>query len=108
MQRSSEVEEAFRVMHNWRFHHAYPMVRERAKLNKLAKETGGFTSGRVKRISSIRKKLARSTVELHQMQDLVGCRAILPTMDDLREVLSRYHSEETGGNVCRKTDYIAK
>ncbi|WP_366942619.1 RelA/SpoT domain-containing protein [uncultured Tateyamaria sp.] len=82
------------------------MVRERAKLNKLAKGVGGFTSGRVKRISSIRKKLARSTVELHQMQDLVGCRAILPTMDDLREVLSKYQSEETGGNVRRKTDYI--
>lgn len=106
VQKTPEVEEAFRIMHNWRLHHAYPMVRERAKLTRLVKSQGGLTAGRLKRISSIRKKL-HGTVKLDQMQDLVGCRAIVNSMDELREVESRYKAIDESGNVRRKTDYIA-
>lgn len=105
--RTPEAEEAFRIAHNWRLHHAYPMVRERAKLTRLVKPNGGITAGRLKRISSIRKKLSRGSAALDQMQDLVGCRAIVETMNDLREVISRYKSIEDGGQVKRITDYIS-
>lgn len=107
VQRAPEVEEAFRVLHNWRSHHSYPMVRERAKLTRLVKPFGGLTAGRLKRTSSIRKKLFRESAKLDQMQDLVGCRAVFNTMDDLEEVLSKYESVEDGGTVRRKADYIA-
>lgn len=107
VQRTPEVEEAFRIAHNWRLHHAYPMVRERAKLTRLVKPKGGLTAGRLKRISSIRKKLFRGNADLPDMQDLVGCRAIVNNMDDLQEVLSSYKPLAEGGRVRRKTDYIA-
>ncbi|ARE84931.1 RelA/SpoT domain-containing protein [Roseovarius mucosus] len=107
VQRTPEVEEAFRIVHNWRLHHAYPMVRERAKLTRLVKPQGGLTAGRLKRLFSIRKKLFRRSAELDQMQDLVGCRAIVPSMDALQEVLSKYKTVDDGGRVRRKTDYIA-
>ena len=107
VQRSPEVEEAFRIAHNWRLHHAYPMLRERLKLTRLVKPMGGITVGRLKRMSSIRKKLRRGSTKLDQMQDLVGCRAIVNTMDDLNEVLSNYKSTDEGGQVRRTTDYIA-
>lgn len=107
VQRTPEVEEAFRIAHNWRLHHAYPMVRERAKLTRLVKPKGGLTAGRLKRISSIRKKLFRGDADLPDMQDLVGCRAIVNNMDDLQEVLSSYKPLAEGGRVRRKTDYIA-
>lgn len=106
VQRSPEVEQAFRILHNWRMHHAYPMVRERTKLSRAVNPSGGLTAGRLKRISSIRKKLFRGTVKLNEMQDLVGCRAILDSMDHLSEVLNRYRHIDEGGRVRRKTDYI--
>lgn len=102
-----EVEEAFRIVHNWRLHHAYPMLRERAKLTRLVKSKGGITAGRLKRMSSIRKKLVRGSAKLDQMQDLVGCRAIVKDMEDLQQVLSKYRSLDEGGRVRRKNDYIA-
>lgn len=108
VQRSSEVEEAFRILHNWRWHHAYPMVRERAKLTRIVKQHGGLTAGRLKRTSSIRKKLFRTNIKLDQMQDLVGCRAILPDMESLNEALEKYTSIEQGGRVQRTIDYIAQ
>lgn len=64
VQRSPEVEEAFRIAHNWRLHHAYPMLRERLKLTRLVKPMGGITVGRLKRMSSIRKKLRRGSTKL--------------------------------------------
>jgi len=106
VQRNPEVEEAFRVLHNWRLHHAYTMVRERAKLTRMVKPLGGLTAGRLKRTSSIRKKLFRGSAKLDQMQDLVGRRAIVDDMDVLHEILSKYKKIDEGGRVRRKTDYI--
>lgn len=106
VKRTPEVEEAFRILHNWRLHHAYPMVRERAKLTRTVNLMGGVTAGRLKRTASIRKKLFRGTVSLDELQDVVGCRAILKSMDDLREVHSKYHSVNDGGHVRRSSDYI--
>lgn len=40
------------------------------------------------------------------MQDLVGCRAIVNSITDIQEILSKYKSIEEGGRVRRKTDYI--
>ncbi|MGJ8626091.1 MAG: hypothetical protein ACSHXB_03935 [Sulfitobacter sp.] len=95
-----------RLLHNWRLHHSYPMVRARAKLTRLVKSQGGFTARRLKRTSSIRKKLFRGSAKLGEMQDLVGCRAIVNNMDDLKEVLSKYRSISEGGTVRRSADYI--
>jgi hypothetical protein len=106
-QRSAEIEDAFRILHNWRWHHAYPMVRERSKLTRIVKPLGGFTAGRLKRTSSIRKKLFRSPIQLDRIQDLVGCRAILPDMESLHATLEKYESIEKGGRVQRHADYIA-
>jgi len=102
--RSTEVEDAFRILHNWRWYHAYPMVRERSKLTRIVKPLDGITAGRLKRTSSIRKKLARTTIELNRIQDIVGCRAILPDMESLNETLGKYPSVENGGRVQRCID----
>lgn len=107
VQKNPETIEAFQVLHNWRFHHAYPMLRERAKLTRIVKPLGGITAGRLKRTSSIRKKLFRGTTKLEQMQDLVGCRAIVNSMDDICSILERYKLANDGGDVRRINDYIS-
>lgn len=48
-------------------------------------------ASRPKRMSSIRRKLATSTVELHKMQDLAGCRAIVGDIASVNALLERIH-----------------
>jgi hypothetical protein len=83
---SDEVLQAFRVAHDWRAAHAYPMHRIRHELRgKIRRDGGsGLTAGRVKRMASIRRKLSSSPVSLYQMQDLAGIRAILPKILTVR------------------------
>ncbi|MBO6886188.1 MAG: hypothetical protein JJ869_21810 [Marivita sp.] len=107
VQKNPETIEAFQVLHNWRFHHAYPMLRERAKLTRIVKPLGGITAGRLKRTSSIRKKLFRGTTKLEQMQDLVGCRAIVNSMDDICSILERYKLANDGGGGVSKSCWFA-
>ncbi|OWJ73910.1 RelA/SpoT domain-containing protein [Haematobacter missouriensis] len=105
-QTSDEVLEAFRIAHNWRMAHALPMIVERKRLAFIAK--GGFvTSGRVKRMASIRKKLTRGSTDLRQMQDLGGCRAVMPSLLTLGEVVARYTGGSTKSTMDRYSDYLS-
>jgi hypothetical protein len=54
---------------------------------------------------SIRKKLRRISVGLQSIQDLGGCRVILPTMEQVRRYSEAYC--ERGQHRLRETDYIS-
>lgn len=102
---SPDVVDIFRIAHNFRMAHAWPLMRERVRLARIS---GGEadTSGRIKRMASIRKKLRRSSLHLDKMQDLAGIRAILPDVDAVRAVVAAY--QERHGNLIGKVnDYIA-
>jgi ppGpp synthetase/RelA/SpoT-type nucleotidyltranferase len=68
-------------------------------------QLGGVTAARVKRMPSIRKKLRRISVGLQSIQDLGGCRVILPTMEQVRRYSEAYC--ERGQHRLRETDYIS-
>ncbi len=101
---TEEAVHAFRVAHNWRMAHAYPLVRERIRLSRLSE---GLTAGRIKRMDSIRKKLRRSSIGLEEMQDLAGIRAIMPDVASVRRVVSAYRTGRDAGDVRRIDDYIS-
>jgi hypothetical protein len=94
-----EVLEVFRIAHNWRDSHAYPMRRLRYELAGFLRRTGipGYPPARLKSMASIRRKLQKSVGGLDQMQDLGGCRAIVPSMREVRALVaccqenSRHH-----------------
>ncbi len=94
-----EIREIFKIANNWRDSHAYPMHRIRRQLIGKIKSNNikGVTAARLKRMHSIRKKLKNSVVKLHKMQDLAGCRAILPTIEDVDKLVS-----------CIKTEFLHK
>jgi len=81
-----EFNKAIEVLDNWRAVHSYPMHIFKNRLKrvseKLDKET--ICVQRLKRIPSIIKKLQRGyygnkpTMKLSQMQDIAGCRAVMP------------------------------
>src|SRR4051794_6475996 len=71
----------FAIAHNWRDSHAYPMRKLRGLLigQIRKKQIEGDTVARLKRMPSIRQKLTRQQWPLDKIQDLAGCRAIVPS-----------------------------
>ncbi len=84
-----EITEAFRVANNWRDAHAFPMKSVRYTMISHMRRRGieGVTAARLKRMPAIRRKLSRVRWDLDQLQDLGGCRAILPSMADVRVLI---------------------
>jgi len=103
------IRNAFLIANNWRESHAYPMYSIHRSIRAYVRLCGlsGFTSARLKRMQSIRKKLGRKdfSIYLNQLQDLGGCRAIMNDMQDVR-FLIRVLSDRTSHEWRRPDDYI--
>jgi hypothetical protein len=69
-------------------------------------EIEGVTVARLKRMQAIRRKLSRTNIRLHQLQDLGGCRAILTSLDDMRRLVETMR--QCRHELRSESDYIAK
>ena len=88
-----ELLDIFSIANSWIDSHAYPMFRLKseavAKVRKA--DAGGIVFARLKRMRSVRRKLATlPTAKLDQIQDLGGCRIICPSIASLNRVLDCY------------------
>lgn len=83
-----EALEIFSIANSWRDSHFFPMrsvyLCARHKMRKA--KLGGDMAARPKRMSSIRRKLRDSTINLDQMQDIAGCRAIMDDITGVRQL----------------------
>jgi hypothetical protein len=89
------TDEAYEVIQNWRSSHGMPLLVFRGHLTKRAEKVSpnAIVAQRLKRLSSIMKKLVREpTMKLSQMQDLGGCRAIMPDMASLNKLWELYRT----------------
>lgn len=76
---------ALKILDNWRAVHSYPMQVFNVRLRTVSKklDSSSLTAQRLKRASSVITKLRRRyhghepSMELYQMQDIAGCRAVL-------------------------------
>jgi hypothetical protein len=77
-----KILEAFGIANNWRDSHLYPMRSTRVSIAQRMRWRGlkGYTAARPKRMASIRRKLQRLTINLEQINDIAGCRAVLDDM----------------------------
>lgn len=84
-----EILRIFEVANSWRVSHAFPMHRMRNEMHgrMSAINLKGLTAARLKQMPSIRGKLARLDGNLRQLQDLGGCRAVVPTMANARALV---------------------
>ena len=86
-----EMDNAIIIVDNWRASHAYPLHVMYMHLRKLAKPNNALVVERLKRLDSIINKLRRTPgMELWRMQDLGGCRCILPTVDEVYSFARKY------------------
>lgn len=98
------------IIDNWRAAHAHPLNAFYMTLKRRAIKISrpALVVQRIKRLESIAFKLIHSEkMKLTQMQDIAGCRAVLPTVEDVRK-LQRYYNVEPLTHAFNGTkDYIA-
>ncbi len=104
-----KIREAFQVANNWRDAHAFPMRSVRCSLIWYMRkhEINGISAARLKRMQAIRRKLRRVPENLSQLQDLGGCRAILPSIADVRTLVGALR-ERSRHELWREDPYIEK
>ncbi len=101
-----DKKEYYKVIGNWRAAHAYPLHRIANKLKKIC-DKKSMVVHRLKRMESIVDKLKRNeTMSLFGMQDLGGCRVIVPTVDDVYKIAEKYKSSRIRHHLCKENDYL--
>lgn len=103
------IRKAFHIANSWRDSHALPMRCLRASVIHYLRACGiqGLTAARLKRMQAIRRKLRRIELNLNQLQDLGGCRAILSTIDDVHALVGTLRGK-IRHELWAEDDYIAQ
>lgn len=104
----SEITEATNIIDNWRASHAYPLHVMYMHLRGMVTSCrGALVVERLKRLDSIIGKLKREDgMDLWRMQDLGGCRVIVPSIDDVYRFIDQYQNSRIRHEYKRTYDYI--
>lgn len=105
---SEQVDEAIKVIDNWRAAHAFPLHVIYMHLRRLAASRKDLiVAERLKRLDSIINKLKREpSMSLWAMQDLGGCRFIVPTIKEVYDYSEKYDKSSKRHIFKNKYDYI--
>ena len=102
----NELKDAYKIIGNWRAAHAYPLYVITKKLRSLCGKNS-LVVHRLKRMDSIVGKLKRfEQMSLYGMQDLGGCRVIVPTVTDVYKIANEYENSRKRHILCKENDYI--
>ena len=105
----TDLRRARAIVNNWRATHSLPLDRIRMELQARVAPLGkeALVAQRLKRLSSIDAKLRRfRNMNLARMQDVGGCRAVLPSVDDVRRVARCYADRPSRHRVVHTDDYV--
>lgn len=105
-----DEQEAWQILDNWRAAHHLPLQYIANNLERRAKklDKAALTARRLKRAPSIFSKLEREQqMVLSRMQDIGGCRAIMPSLDKVKELNESFQKSRQNHNLLRVKDYIA-
>jgi hypothetical protein len=106
---SHEYLQSLDVISNWRSSHSFPLNTFTVGLKRRAKDVDpdALVAQRIKRLSSIAAKLERfPTMQLSQMQDIGGCRAIVASIADVNKLISKHKESDIRHKLVKETDYI--
>ncbi|GAB5474063.1 MAG: RelA/SpoT domain-containing protein [Maribacter sp.] len=107
-----ELNHALLVINNWRTSHQFPLNTFQIRLRREAKkiDENCLIGQRIKRLSSIKSKLERiQGLNLAQIQDIGGCRAIVNNMAALQTLSEIYTSRSSRGlkhTLFSMNDYV--
>jgi len=105
-----QYKEYIEVVDNWRASHAYPLDRITTIVTEsLEGRDSYFVVQRLKRLESIVGKLQRpNNTGLYRMQDLGGCRVIVPKYEELYDSIEQIQKAiiSRGHEIVKIDDYI--
>jgi len=104
-----ELVEALTIVNNWRASHAFPLNSLQGLLRFHARkiDSDALISQRLKRLPSVRSKLERfPKMRLNQMQDIGGCRAIMPDVNKVDMVKNYLLESKTKNILIKESNYI--
>ncbi len=96
---ASRYDELFEIVDNWRSSHGYPLHALTMSLRSRAApvDQNALIAQRLKRFPSIKAKLERQpNMQLSQMQDIGGCRAVVKNIHCLHALVSKFERETFG------------
>ena len=102
---------ARKVVSSWRARHSGPLVAVRTLLYQRVERVApdGFVAQRLKRLSSVEAKLRRfPNMQISRMQDIGGCRAVVPSVDSVVALQRLCRSGRQAHELARENDYIAE
>lgn len=100
---------AIEIVDSWRAAHAYPLQVVANNLRSRTKDSDIIVVQRLKRLDSIVAKLKRAPwISLYDMQDLAGCRVIVPAVNDVYAVSDAYRKSRIKHKFHHTDDYIAE
>jgi hypothetical protein len=106
-----EYLDALDVINNWRSSHSFPLNTFTVGLKRRAREVDpdALVAQRIKRLSSIAHKLERfTTMKLSQMQDIGGCRAIVSTLREVKELVAIQKGSGVKHKLVKENNYIER
>lgn len=105
---NEEIDKARMIIDNWRAAHAYPLHVFYMNLRRKASSRSDIiVAERLKRLDSIVDKLTREPrMELYRMQDLGGCRVILPSIDEVYRFSNEFKNSRIRHEAKTPKDYI--
>ncbi len=108
---AKDKEEAFEIFNNWRASHSYPMHIIMNTLKKISEKINpdAICVRRLKRSKSIIYKLKRyNAMKLSTIQDIGGCRVVMPNVKLARKVSRAYISSKLKHKrvKARESNYI--
>jgi hypothetical protein len=102
------TDHALTVINNWRASHSFPLNTFAVWLRLKARPyRSSIVAQRIKRLSSIAAKLERfQWLQLSEMQDIGGCRAIVASVAQVYELVTAYQSSSIKHTLVDSDDYI--
>jgi ppGpp synthetase/RelA/SpoT-type nucleotidyltranferase len=100
----SQAFEGIEVLNSWRVAHRYPLNALHMTLRNRAKriDANTVTAQRLKRLESVVRKLHRQqTLQMSQMHDIGGCRAVLSTMNRVNMLRFMYETHPLRHRLAR-------
>ena len=103
--------QAKEIVDDWRASHAYPLVTLRILLQERARRVDpeALVAQRLKRLTSVETKLRRfPKMKVSRMQDLGGCRAVLPSVQAVSGLVELYRAGREEHEFVKESDYIGQ
>ena len=103
---AEDILQAQKIVDNWRGAHAFPLHVFYMHLRQMT-DDGVIVAQRLKRLDSIIKKLKRyKDMSLLRMQDLGGCRVIVPSIKQVYDIVEQYKGSRIRHIYKNEDDYI--